>query len=98
MKFDRSSSGGGASSAASSGGGGGVNVRPTTAAGTSLDRLVRDIKQKVNKQSSSPLENLFPLHHHLFFEGGLISLYYSRIRAPSTDIVIIKKKIPPFVL
>jgi len=43
VKFDRRSGGGG--------GGGGVGgvgaVRPTTAAGTSLDRLVRDIKQKV---------------------------------------------------
>ena len=37
MKFDRGGS---------SGGGGGA--RPTTAAGTSLDRLVRDIKQKVH--------------------------------------------------
>lgn len=39
VKFDRAGSGGT--------GTGGANVRPTTAAGTSLDRLVRDIKQKV---------------------------------------------------
>nr|CAH0102266.1 unnamed protein product [Daphnia galeata] len=39
VKFDRAGSGGS--------GTGGANVRPTTAAGTSLDRLVRDIKQKV---------------------------------------------------
>ncbi len=37
VKFDR----------AGSGGTGGASARPTTAAGTSLDRLVRDIKQKV---------------------------------------------------
>lgn len=45
MKFERGSTGGT----------GGVNVRPTTAAGTSLDRLVRDIKQKVSVPRGCPL-------------------------------------------
>lgn len=44
VKFDRNAA---ASGSSGNGGGGGVHVRPTTAAGTSLDRLVRDIKQKV---------------------------------------------------
>lgn len=47
VKFDRAGSGGS--------GTGGANVRPTTAAGTSLDRLVRDIKQKVGFISLSLL-------------------------------------------
>ena len=49
VKFDRAGGGGGGSGNSGTGAreGGGVNVRPTTAAGTSLDRLVRDIKQKV---------------------------------------------------
>ena len=47
VKFDRAGSGGS--------GTGGANVRPTTAAGTSLDRLVRDIKQKVGFQAISSL-------------------------------------------
>ena len=48
VKFDRAGSGGGT-------GTGGANVRPTTAAGTSLDRLVRDIKQKVCFKAVSSL-------------------------------------------
>ena len=47
VKFDRAGSGGS--------GTGGANVRPTTAAGTSLDRLVRDIKQKVGFKVISSL-------------------------------------------
>lgn len=47
VKFDRAGSGGS--------GTGGANVRPTTAAGTSLDRLVRDIKQKVGFKAISSL-------------------------------------------
>lgn len=50
VKFDRAGSGGT--------GTGGANVRPTTAAGTSLDRLVRDIKQKVCFKAVSFLSTL----------------------------------------
>ena len=50
VKFDRRGGGAGGVGGVGGVGGGarGGGVRPTTAAGTSLDRLVRDIKQKVS--------------------------------------------------
>jgi hypothetical protein len=87
VKFDRAGSGGGS-------GTGGANVRPTTAAGTSLDRLVRDIKQKVCFKAVSslslvsikiyilPLRLFFLLLHPYTILFGLCVLKWRRVSVP----------------